>query len=90
MAAPDIETVWRRIRRHTGETFYQMRGGAFSYSVAGGCVYPDRTQQQIPKSHFSKALELVPAKNTAPFQHLRGPSFIYAILMDPRIRAADW
>jgi hypothetical protein len=33
---------------------------------------------------------LVPLENTVPVQHLRGPSYIYAILMDPRIRQDDW
>lgn len=87
---PKIETVWARIEAHAGEKFCQIRGGEFSYIVAGGHVVPDRTPQQIPKSHFREALTHLPLDNTVPVQHLRGPSYIYAILMDQRIRDGDW
>jgi hypothetical protein len=85
-----FEIVWRRIETHAGEKFMQIRGGKFIYEVIGGHVLPDRTNQQIPKSHFEKALALLPLENTVPIQHLRGPSYIYAILMDDRIRMGDW
>ena len=87
---PDINTVWNRIEEKAGETFHQIRGGEFTYIVAGGHVIPDRTYQQIPKSHFEEALDYLPLQNTLPVQHLRGPSYIYAILMDMRIRNGDW
>jgi hypothetical protein len=67
-----------------------IRGATFHYEVAGGHVLPDRTNQQLPKSHFEKALAFVPLADTTVIQDLRGPSFIYAILMDPRIRQSDW
>ena len=87
---PSIETVWIRITAHAGETFHQIKGGEFSYLVAGGHVVPDRTNQQIPKSHFEQALAYVPLTRTVPLQNLRGPSYIFAILMDNRIRQSDW
>jgi hypothetical protein len=85
-----FDTIWSRIEAHAGEKFVQIRGGEFTYAVAGGHVIPDRTNQQIPKSHFEEASNLLPLKNTVPVQHLRGPSYIYAILMDERIRKEDW
>lgn len=36
------------------------------------------------------ALTLVTLANTVPVQHLRDPSYLYAILMDERIRGQDW
>ena len=39
---------------------------------------------------MEEAAALVPLANTVPVQHLRAPSYIYAILMDPRIRQSDW
>jgi len=87
----NIEEIWSRIKSLQGEKFYQIRGAEFTYGVYGGHVIPDRTRQQIPKSHFKKALEYVPLINTTPLQKkLRGPSYIYAILMDDRIRQDDW
>jgi len=87
---PDIETIWARIKACEGETFLLIQGGEFAYIVDGGQLTPDRTNQNIPKSNFQAALPLLPLKNTVPVQHLRGPSFIYAILMDQRIRLSDW
>ncbi len=86
----EIELVWARVEAHAGEPFRQIRVNQFTYVVAGGHVIPDCTTQQIPKSHFGKALAYVPLPNTVPVQRLRGPSFIYAILMDQRIRENDW
>jgi len=86
-----IKEVWHRIEDHAGETFRQIKGGEFTYIVESGHVYVSRTDQRIPKSHFEKALTLVPLVNTVPLhKKFRGPSFIYAILMDDRIRRNDW
>lgn len=85
-----IGQLWKRINSQKGETFTQIRGGEFSYSVNGDYISLDRTNQNISKAHFAEALILVPLQNTVPVQHLRGPSYIYAILMDKRIRQSDW
>jgi hypothetical protein len=58
--------------------------------MVAGHVVPDRTIQQIPKSHFAKALDLVPLAGPGEIQQLRGPSYIYAILMDERISRDEW
>ena len=87
---PDIDDVWRRITAHAGERFRQIQGGEFTYDIENEHVVPDRTNQRIPKSHFKEAIRFVPLPNTVPVQHLRGPSYIYAILMDQRIRQNDY
>jgi hypothetical protein len=58
--------------------------------VVGSAVVPNRTNQNISKSDFEKAIKFLPLANTTPVQHLRGPSYIYAILMDKRIRNDEW
>jgi len=87
---PDLVDIWRRIKLHAGEQFKQILGGVFTYKVKDEHVIPDRTPQRIPRSHFQKALNLVPLHSTVPIQGLRGPSYIYAILMDQRIRQHDY
>lgn len=82
---PDIEVIWDRIISHQQEIFRQIRGGEFTYVVKGKAVFPDRTNVQISKSHFKQALEHYPLTSTAKIQNLRGPSYIYTILMDRRI-----
>lgn len=81
----DIESVWTQICKYQGEIFRQIRGREFSYLVKGAVVIPNTTNIQIPKKHFSEAIRHLPLFNTVPVQHLRGPSYIYAILMDKRI-----
>ena len=83
----DFEIIWSRIKQHEGETFKQIRGGEFRYIVNGNMVIPDRTNVQISKKYFQEALSHYPLTNTVKIQNLRGPSYIYAILMDNRIRS---
>lgn len=85
-----IDAVWARIKSLESEKFHQIRGKEFTYTVIGSAVIPEGINQNITKKEFEKALKLLPLENTVPVQHLRGPSYIYAILMDKRIRRSDW
>jgi hypothetical protein len=86
----NIATVWNRIGTHAGEDFTMVRGAPFTYVVAHGAVRPSRTNRQISRADFEKALARVPLNSTAIVQDLQGPSFVYAILMDERISAGEW
>lgn len=90
MPIPTIDQVWSRIVACEGETFCQMRGGEFRFEVVGKGLRLDRTNQTLPKSIIGQALQRVPLENTTAVLDLRGPSYLYAILMDPRVRGADW
>ena len=85
-----FDTIWERITQHQGEEFHQIRGQAFTYEITSGAVVPSTTNQQLPKIQFKEATELLPLENTVPVQHLRGPSYLFAILMDPRISQGGW
>ena len=89
---PEInsQTVWERIRAHAGCVFRQLRGREFTYEVRGNVLRPNTTNRNIPKSDFDKAIRLLPIKNTVPLQNLQGPSYIFAILADERIRCKEW
>jgi hypothetical protein len=90
MLTSEIETVWARIGANAGSEFRMIGGAVFHYSIVGGSVALDRTNYRIPKSDFEKALALCPLMNTTVVQHLRAPAYLYAILMDDRIRQIDW
>lgn len=80
-----IEEVWQRIVENHGNIFKQIRGKQFSYTVVGTSIKLTTTNQLIAKNEFEKALAFLPLSNTVPIQHLRAPSYIYAILTDIRI-----
>lgn len=82
-----FDVVWSRIQAHQGEVFHQVRGGEFSYSMSGQVVRPDRTNRLLPRSQFEKAFERFPVIGPGDLRNLQGPSYLYAILTDPRIAA---
>jgi hypothetical protein len=90
MKRPSFDAVWARIRAHEGERFRQIRGQEFTYVVAGSALVPSTTKQNLARSQFEQAYALVPLPDTTSIQHLRGPSYLYAVLMDARVRQADW
>lgn len=84
----DLETVWASIVSLAGEAFRQIKGGEFTYAVAGNYLRLSRTNRSIPKSDIAKSLPYVPFESTTVVNHLavQAPSYVYAILMDPRVR----
>lgn len=80
-----IEDVWNRIAACAGQTFRQMRGKEFTYALVANHIVLDATNQNLTRSEIAKALPYLPLKSTAAIQHLRAPSYIYALLTDPRI-----
>jgi hypothetical protein len=85
-----IAEVWGRIIAHEGDTFHQIRGQAFTYTVDGRVLRPSTTNQNLSLATFEQALGRVPLASTVVVQDLRGPSYLYAILMDQRIRQGNW
>ena len=87
---PGVDTVWGRIVAHQGEIFHQHKGQPFAYRIEGNAVVPSTTEVRIQKSQFAKALGAVPFEKVADVpKNVFGPSYVYAILMDPRIRGDD-
>ena len=80
-----VDAVWERIVAHQGQVFRQMRGKEFTYSVKGNVLRPSATNRNIPRSDFEKALDLMPLHGPGEINRLQGPSYIFAILKDPRI-----
>jgi hypothetical protein len=80
-----FDAVWQRIVTLQGDTFHQKRGQAFRYGISGNSVVPSTTNRQLPRSHFARAYERSPIDGPGQLQDLQGPSYLYAILTDPRI-----
>jgi len=87
---PAFDTVWARIVAHEGEVFKQIRGREFTFEVASNVLRLSTTNHHVSRATVEEAFQLIPLANTTPLQHLRAPSYLYAILMDQRIRQTDW
>lgn len=86
----DAEKVWVRIVNHSGSVFHLKGGKPFTYQARGRTIYLDTVNRVISRAVIEKALRRVPLQTTSAVQDLSAPSYIYGILMDPRIRAGDW
>jgi NAD(P)-dependent dehydrogenase (short-subunit alcohol dehydrogenase family) len=89
-AKPSFAVVWDRVVASAGSTFRLIRGGEFTYEVRGDSLALSRTKQSLSRGHLAEAYELTPLASTVPLQHLRSPSYLFAILMDPRISKGEW
>ena len=82
----NFDTIWERILCCEGQEFMTVRKKTFTYRIIGGAVVPEHTGYPLAKSEFIKAYSQ--GKLTGPGQIsklVRGPSYVYAILTDPRI-----
>jgi hypothetical protein len=81
-----FDALWANIRAHAGQDFQTTTGLAFTYEAHEGYIKPSRANQNISRSDFEKAYELVPLRNPGQISKLvRGSAYVYAILTDPRI-----
>jgi hypothetical protein len=87
---PDISTVWARIRAHAGEDFRLIRGDLFSYEISESYLRPVGRARELSRANFGKALSRVPLEGYHSVKDLQGPSYVFAILMDARVRSDDW
>lgn len=83
--ALDFFTVWQRILEYEWAIFYLPDGGEFAYIAGNDYLAIVRSNFRLPRADIEKAWAVYPFKNTVSLQHLRYPSYIYAILTDERI-----
>lgn len=86
---PDFDTVWRSIVGLQGQTFRLKKGQPFRYVISGNSVVPTTTNRRLGRSQFVRAFERMPVRRPAELNGLPGSSYLFAILTDPRISAAD-
>lgn len=88
-ATDRFENVWQQIVSLNGEEFSTKTGRPFAYDVSSGGVALRNTNRVLPKSHFAEALSRLPVSGPGALNDLQGPSYIWAILNDPRIATSD-
>ncbi len=83
--------VWARIEAHVSSRFVTKTGLPFTYVTEGDVLKNDRTEYPLNRSNFEKAYRLVPFDGPGVVNRdVRGPSYVWAILHDSRIRKSDW
>jgi len=88
---PSVDTVWMRIKALEGQEFKTKTDKSFLYEISGNIFLPSRTKYKITKADFGKALEMVPLDGPGEIVNLvRGPTYIWAVLHDRRIRKGEW
>ena len=86
----DFDAVWQRLCDHAGETFVLSRGDRFSYAVAADGLMVTGLRAPIHLLALRDAVQRVPLASHLDVQDLWGPSYLYALLSDQRIRGEDW
>ena len=81
----DFEAVWSRIKDLAGGTFHTKTGKPFTYECSASAVRLRNTNRAISRGDFAKAVSRFPPSGPGNIQDLQGPSYIYAILTDPRV-----
>lgn len=81
--------IWRQIVALEGQPFRQKAGKPFSYRVRGNAIVPSTTTRLLSRSQFAQAYERLPVAGPGQLSDLQGPSYLYAILTDPRIFGGD-
>jgi hypothetical protein len=85
-----IEEVWPRVLSLAGEEFRQKGGKPFTYIAHDNYIELETTNRNISRTAMVTALQRVPLKGPGDVQDLTAPSYIYGILMDPRVSKGAW
>ncbi len=83
-----FDSIYSSIVQHSGLIFSTKTGRPFVYQIEKGMLVVNRTDYKVhAKSNIRKALDLMPASRPSRLNgKVRMPSYIWAILNDPRIK----
>jgi hypothetical protein len=88
------EEVWRRVANHQGDRFETVRGLPFTFEVEGTGIWffreGKRVNRKLTRKHFEMALSRCPLRSTTEIQDLMDYPYLFAVLMDGRIRGQSW
>lgn len=82
----EFAAKWAKVQQHSGETFTTVTGREFRYEAHAGGVEMLTTNRILPRSAFEAAFARMPVAGPGAFHDLQGPSYLYAILTDPRVQ----
>lgn len=83
-----IDIVWANILRHESETFRTIRGISYTYVVKNDFILINNDpKRRITKEKIEKSLLIEnPSPSKIEAEGIWGPSYVYGIITDDRIR----
>ncbi len=88
------EAVWRRIEKCQGEQFHTATGLPFTYEVEGRGIWffrnGKRINRKLTQAQLEVAISRCPLKSTTDINDLMDYPYLFAVLMDQRIRDHAW
>jgi hypothetical protein len=88
------EAVWHRIEKFQGDQFYTATRLPFTYEVEGNGIWffrnGKRINRKLTRSHVGVAISRCPLKTTTEIKDLMDFAYLFALLMDRRIRGDAW
>jgi hypothetical protein len=92
---PGLDEVWRRVVEHEREVFHTKTGLPFTYEVESGSGLwfvreGKRINKRLWRGELEKAIGRCPLGKVTDVSDCFDPSYVYALLMDRRIRGNDW
>jgi hypothetical protein len=89
-----LESVWQRIKSHQGEEFRTVERLPFTYQVEGTGIWffrdGRRIERKLTRTQVDKAIGRCPLTRTTEIKDLMDYSYLFALLMDARIRGEAW
>src|SRR5439155_2143851 len=90
-----MERVWKRISRHQGEKFYTKSKLPFTYSLEGDSglwFYREGTRinKKLWRGDLEKAVARCPLDKVTEIKDCFDSSYLFGLLMDPRISNKEW
>jgi hypothetical protein len=93
-AASLPETVWQRVANHQGEHFQTVTGLPFTFELEGTGIWffrnGKRVNRKLTRTQFEVALSRCPPAHTTEIKDLIDYPYLFAVLMDKRIRGQAW
>jgi hypothetical protein len=88
------ESVWHRIKSHQGEEFRTATQLPFTYEVEGAGMWlfrnGRRINRKLSRTQVDKAITRCPLTSTTEIKDLMDYPYLFALLMDGRIRREAW
>src|ERR1700733_13805822 len=89
-----LDAVWQRVAAHAGEQFQAVRGLPFTFEVEGSGIWffrdGKRINRKLTRPQFGVAVSRCPLRSTTEIKDLMDYPYLFALLMDERIRAQAW